>query len=421
MDLGVSALYETPEQRLARLLLASAQGSAPPIDEPAEAQAAREAAAMRMRQAAQPEGGRQEGAMSAALSDPALLFNLSPLGMARDSMRAANEGDYGQAAMSAAPLVAPMAGPAVRAVGGAMQAFPKASALATGLAGMLSSSEAAPKLTREQQRQLEMETSRARNAAELDQQKRAQEAEIARQGAAQQVELERARREGDLATQQAAAQADTERQRAEAEYQQQEAVRQSQLPFRERYPGLANALPFAGVGAAAASPYAVRLGKALFNNAGVRQMEGAVGRGETALAGADKGAITRSLGELKSIQKSGAAAPEGPVSAGPGTLALSAGLPAEAALLPAEYDLQMLPTDNPNREAAKKMLTDPTELAKRVIPGLLQGIPAATLGNKVPAVWPEKLPPISNMEGLIAALRAAKPKRSKPQASSGSE
>jgi len=410
------AAVETELERLARLLRSGAiSADQLPVDEATEAQRAREAAAMRMRQAAMPEGGRQEGPLTAALSDPALLFNMSPLGMARDAMKSANEGDYGQAAMSAAPLLAMGAAPAVRGAGALMQSFPKTTAIGSGLAGMFATSEAGTSLNRAQRQELEQEQARARNAAELDAQKRAQEAEIEAQRRSQQMLLDKARREGDVAAQQAAAQAEIERQREAERYRQQEEVRQSQLPFREKYPGLATALPFAGTAAAMASPYAVRLGKALFNNSRVGQMEDAITRADMALASQSKPSIVRSLGELKA-SKGSVPTPEGPISAGPGSLAISAALPAEAALLPAEYDMSMLQPDNPNREAAKHILTDPTELAKRVVPGLLQGIPAATLGNKIPAVWPEKIPPNANMEGLIAALKASKPARSKRQA-----
>lgn len=76
-----------------------------------------ERAAYRTRQSARPEGGRREGALSAALSDPATVFNASPFGVARDALTAGAEGDYGRAALTAAPLALPLVGPVVRGAG----------------------------------------------------------------------------------------------------------------------------------------------------------------------------------------------------------------------------------------------------------------------------------------------------------------
>lgn len=386
-------------------------------NEQGEAANAREAAMLRTRQSAQPEGGRQEGPFTDTISNPRYLFDMTPPGMAVNAVNSASQGDYGQAAMQGAGAVAPLLGPAARAVGGAMNAFPKTTAIGGGLGAMLSSAEAGSPLNRAQRQQMEMEQQRGKNQLEADNARRAQEAELAAQERAQQVELERARREGDLAAQNAAAQAEMQRQQQQQEAQRAEELRQTQLPFREKFPNVAANLPYAGAAISAALPYGARAAKAAFNNKRVGQAEGAVERGEAALTGRKNiNSISRSLSELEA-QRAITPPPKGPISIGPGGMATSAAVSAEAPLIPLEYDAGMLPHGNENRQAAWDTLMNPAEVAKRALPGLLGGMTAATIGNKVPGVWSERVPPTANMDGLIAALNGAKaPKVSKPRA-----
>lgn len=314
----------------------------------------------------------------------------NPVSMGAEAVKAANEGDLPGAITNAAGAALPVLGPAARGVGAAIKTAPKTAAALGGVAGSTIATEAAPTLTRQQQRDLEVERQRAGNAAELATKRAAEESE-------RRLSEERIR--AGQATE-----ADIARKRAEADFQREEALRSSNLPFRQKYPNLSNALPFAGMVGALAAPYAMRAGGRLAENALARGMEGQVARGMETMAAQprDPAAVA---GMVSALKTSKATPDAGGIS--PAAVGVSAMMPAEAAMFPSEYDLAMLPKGDPNRETAFNTLTTPAELAQRLIPGALAGGPAAFMGSKLPVPIPRRMRPEAEMEGLIAAGKAA--------------
>jgi hypothetical protein len=123
--------------------------------------------------------------------------------------------------------------PGVASRAGAMD--PQIMAGITGAMGNAVESAEATTLTRDQRRQIEIERQRAELAAKAD------EARLQRE---QQANLQRS--EMEIKRQREAAQADLDKKRQQAEFEAQEKLRESNLPFRQKYPNLAATLPFLG-------------------------------------------------------------------------------------------------------------------------------------------------------------------------------
>lgn len=378
-------MAETLQERLARLLMLGAP------DEQQMAQDARGAAALRLKQGAAPEGGRMEGPFTEMVSSPQYLFDMTPPGMAANAIRSANEGDYMGAATHAAGVAAPFAGSAMRGLGALMSAFPKSAALGAGGAAMLTSAEAGPQLTAKQQQRLEMQRQGAANALEAEKVRQEQ----ALEGDRARAEMERQNRDD------AAAFAGQQRQ-ADVDAQRQEAERVANMPFRERYPTVANALPFAGLAGSFGAPYLARLAQGLKRNSAIGDWESSIDRARSAVTNTDPAALKAAASELKAFQKT--PLPEPGMS--PVGLAASAFIPTEAGLLPAEMDLATLPEGSPGRQAAKEMLTNPNEWLSRAGVGVLQGTPAAILGSKLPIPMREKNAPVAESQGVIDSAKS---------------
>ncbi|RAI28452.1 hypothetical protein CH340_23565 [Rhodoplanes serenus] len=314
---------------------------------------------------------------------------------ANDALR---EGDDPRAAANAVTAVAPLAAPLVR---GVIAAAPKTTAAVAGALGAtMTPADAGTRLTREQRQQLEVERQRLeaqRQAAEAEARMRAQtdmermqaEAEFQRQRAAQDAELQR--------------QMEAQRQRDAEEAAARARDAEARMPFRERFPDLAAALPFIGAGAAFGFPAAVKAGRTLYNNRTIGRWDRAVDRAAEALPGASKPAARGIAAEMRALDEIG---PPGSAKPGWGVMGASAALPAEASLIPQEYDYLMLPADDPNRQAAAAILTDPIELAKRAATGVMAGAPLAKLGSEIPMGWMERAPPIARTKGVIEAADA---------------
>ena len=316
-------------------------------------------------------------------SDPRLPGVVSDLGALATLPLAAAAPEAALAARAA-----PVAERVAPALGRAAARLPEVDSrlLATQAAGATafepSSAEAAPRLTRDQQRQVEMERLRG------EQETRRAQAE--REGQFR-TEQDRARFQAQQAEEQRTSAARFEAQQKEAE---------ANAPFRQKYPMLASALPFMGSAAAFLSPFLTR---ALVTNPGAhalaREWSAAADATEAALAAGNRRGAVQGLRQLEGYAKQWEQRQKGIGAIG---LATSAALPTEAALLPSEYDAAMLPPGNPSREAAMHVLTSPTELGARALPGLLQGLPAAMLGNKLPA-GPLPLAPAGRSAGLVNA------------------
>jgi hypothetical protein len=119
---------------------------------------------------------------------------------------------------------------------------------------------------------------------------------------------------------------------------------------------------------------------------------------ERALAAGEHAAAARALNQLEAYGQQYAKQSKG---VGAAAFATSAALPAEAALIPSEYDAAVLPAGDPNQKAAWDLITDPVKVAERAAPGVMQGLPAATLGNKLPTPIRERMAPVARSEGLL--------------------
>jgi hypothetical protein len=258
------------------------------------------------------------------------------------------------------------------------------------------SAEAAPKPTREQQRALEVKKQELALQADAEQKRMDRE---------KQARLEQSNQ--DIARQKAQAQVDIDKQTAQAEYERQEKLRQTNLPFRQKYPELAQTLPFLGTAAAFAVPFMTRLTRMPATNAFARQWASTADEAEQALAAGDHVVAARAVNQLEAYGRQHAESLGHGTS--PALYATSAALPTEASLLPSEYDAAMLPPNDPNRQAAMGVLTDPLKLGERALPGLLQGVPAASVGAKI-GIPGQRVAPVARSEGIIATM----PDRSAP-------
>lgn len=423
-----------------------------------------ERAAYRVRQAARPEGGRQEGPLSEALSDPAFLFNASPLGPVRDTLHAVNEGEYGRAAASAAPLLAPMAGPAIRGASALVRAAPRTAATLAGIAGIgipsatdIATAEAEPKaddwwrtprepfnhpefvpptLTAEEREPFTQPgfvapdqsprpnldglgpMARKETQARYDQrlEKAAVSAEEARKAhAARQAKLDevaaalldrktsKAREDWEKARDDAIAAHAEEQARLD---QRDLEFKRANQSFTEAHPSASLALPAAGAAIAGAIPYGGRMMARGANNAVARQLEEAASRARLAL-GSDAATRAAARGEMKAgLGPAGVGRITDEHSTGRSNAAamISGGLgSAEASLIPYEVD-RLLPEGSHGRHESD----DPKNWLQRGAFGSLGGILGSRYGMEAPLLRGRVTPPVSEMEGLLAGLKTAK-------------
>jgi hypothetical protein len=264
-----------------------------------------------------------------------------------------------------------------------------------GAANMLpTSAEAGQRLTREQRQQLEMQ----RQQAEIQ----SQQAQSA-QERERQANLDRSAQE--IARQKAQTQADLDAKAAQTQFEQNQKLAQANTPFRQKYPELAQSLPFLGTAASFAVPFLTRLAKIPANNAIARQWTATADEAEHALAAGDHVTASRAINQLDAYGRQWAASNKGTSAMLYGT---SAALPVEAALLPSEYDAAMLPPDNPSRKAAMDVLTDPHKLAERALPGIMQGLPGASIGSKI-GIPGQRVAPVARSEGISATYPNRQP------------
>ena len=327
-------------------------------------------------------------------------IDLTPVGSAFSSQEAATAGDIPQAVGSGMAAAAPFSGPAVRALMAFIRSAPGMAAAIGGAGGALISSEAgSAKLTERQQRQIELQKQMQKATLEGDierqksigeQQRMAKEAD-----ARLAIELERKNAENKVSMEAA------------------EKDRQANMPFRERFPNVAAALPIAGGAVAMGVPYLSKLWNINAANKIAMEAQKRIGAAESALPTASPTKAAQLAAEMKAIRSQ----PAPDINTHPATIGLSGFAPLEASLLPSEYDAMLLPPGNKDREAAWKMFKDPAELAKRAAVGVLQGAPLAGLGSKIPSVIPQRYVPVTQAQGLEAGFNYARKHPAPPKQS----
>lgn len=396
-----------------------------------------ERAAYRVRQGARPEGGRQEGALSAALSDPAFLFNASPFGITRDALSAANQGDYGRALATASPLAVPFAGPALRGAGALLRAAPRtagtgAAALGVGLPTTTDTAqtaepsssewwrtprEGAPAVPRFEEPTLSPEEEQRYIAPQIQGFSqlgpKAKLEATARRDAMQKSLLQdreraltekiaRARADWEMANQQTQAAHEAEQARLDQRDLEYKGANQS---FREAHPNLTLGLPAAGAAIAGLIPYGGRMLTRGVNNEIGGQLSSAVARARASL-GADAATRAAARGEMKAGLGPGGIGRMKDESLTPGGVTGSLGVGAlgsgEASLIPYEIDMATLPEGSHGRQEAE----DYKNWLQRGGFGSLGGVLGASYGLKAPLMRSKAVPPVSEMEGLLAGLRS---------------
>ncbi len=277
--------------------------------------------------------------------------------------------------------------------------------------------DSAPRLTREQLQRLEEAKQRA-----------AIEAQTRSQGMQDQAAAERQRAQDALAAQQQQREMDMRFQQ-----ENEEAVRQREAqakrdyeyaPFQQRYPVLSEAMPAIGAAAAFGIPYVGRIGNAVAQRMASAPWMQAIARGEAAKALPatieNVGERAASRGELNSLlarESRGGPLRNPPPQVEPLNPWLKrAGMAAgvEGAMVQPEYNAAMLPSDSPDK------YPDPKQLMTRLLMAGAAGYPPATIGSHLPVPVPPVTVPVSRIEGLAAALKPPPPVRgraSKPGAS----
>lgn len=170
-------------------------------------------------------------------------------------------------------------------------------------------------------------------------------------------------------------------------------------PFRERYPGTAEALLYGGAGLAAAIPMANTMRHRFADRFAYQpQLEAQAGRVENALRGSttQPNALQRAMGTQaetiapnqgvfeaeRSTLRNMLASREAREPSHLGQYAAGAAIMQEARMIPEEVDAIVFPHGHPAREAATNALLDPSYYAKGAIPSILGGASMAHLGNK---------------------------------------
>lgn len=267
-------------------------------------------------------------------------------------------------------------------------------AAAAGIMGMPSGAEARARLRPDQERLLEIENRRAAQGVETEEARRKKE-----------IELSRLR---ILSEATAGAEADEIKRRAAATAKREEIANAARQPFRERFEGMAERLPFAAAAGSFMLPGLAGRSLAKRENLVNQPWRDAITRYDKGAPSMSKDDIRQALGELRTFERENAErrAPSfglkhDPASPGIGTKAVGAALPVEGSLLPQEYDALMLPPGDPNRESALSILTSPRELASRAWPGVLGGAAMYGAGNALRSRSGALPPPVAPGRGLI--------------------
>ncbi|TAL08278.1 MAG: hypothetical protein EPO02_13325 [Nitrospirae bacterium] len=253
-----------------------------------------------------------------------------------------------------------------------------------------STAEAAPRLTRDQQRQIEMQ----RQQQALQEQQAQTAAERERQAAldrsTQEIAAQRAKTQADIDAKAAQTKAGIDAQAAQAQAAREENLRQQNLPFREKYGPLTQALPGIGAAWALGLPIVARMLKIPGQNAIIKQWEATADEAQHAATTGDHAMLTTALNQLEAYGNQWAKSNK----MSPAVYAGAAGGPAEAALTPSVADVLNLPTNDPNQP-------DWSQLAGHRLPVALGEGAMLASGSKF---VPKRTPPIvARSEGLLAS------------------
>lgn len=380
-----------------------------PMSDAAQAAEARGAAAQRQREAVKPAGGRQESEFTESMFD-----TLIP---GRSAVRAAAEGEYGQAALEVGAYTMPVAGKALSAVA---KAVPKTVAAAgAALTGLLTSSEAGKiPLTPEQRQKLQMEQQslkQKQDAAIKDAELRKQEADDKAKRDAEAAERS-AKTQADLQERLARIEAEKEQKKAEIEEKRHreeedaaqrsldaakaEAKRMAERPFREKYPEAALGLTMGGMAVAAMLPALSNQQKASAINKYIKEWKKLDEKAAKALESGtaeEKRVAVQRLSDASNKWVETKERLEKPTSLSTKAAVGLAG--AEGAALPAEIDFGLQPKESEAHKSAEEFFTNPMEMA-RVIATYLGGTMAGMTASKFPFKKAE--PPVGS-GGVVSA------------------
>jgi len=359
-----------------------------------QAQGARDAAASRMAGAVQPQGGRQDSGLSDLATDlmvPGKAF-----------VRDVGNGEPGAAFTDTVASAMPFGlGRAAGAVAGPVGKFMARNwpVMAGGAAGMLPTmAGGAPKLTRAQQQEIEMQKQKAANDAAAAQQAAATQADLKLKMQAQEAQQARA----DAA---AAAEAEQKRKAAMLAEEDRRQREQAGMPFQEKHPQIAAALPGAGMLVASALPFGKTFWNMLQKYGHANTWNKVIGSTERAMSANPTSLETKAgAAQLKSFVDR---FPEQNAAMSKGTplwqTALSGAAPIEGALFPSEVDLTQDHNSRAFQQAAG-MYHDPAGMFDRLWPVAALGAATALTGSKVPLPSPNFASPLSRSEGLVKAI-----------------
>jgi hypothetical protein len=249
-------------------------------------------------------------------------------------------------------------GEGVVAAGNAIKAAPKMSAALMGALGLgLNPADAGPKLTKAQQRALEMEKQRAGMSAESDKAR-----------AMNEIEVENMRRQAN------------DKLDAEAK------AKEANTPFRERFPEIAGKLPTMGLMLSAGLPFALRGSKnamSFLPGSLPSRVAGATKAAEKAASEGNVMATTLKAKELDNLIQS---APGVGSNMGKAGAAAAAGgaLTAEANMFPDQYDAFNLPAGEAQDKARERAL-NPMNYGERALVGTLTGLSGYKAGDLIPS------------------------------------
>ncbi len=276
--------------------------------------------------------------------------------------------------------------------------FPGASvpALAATLAS--SEAEAAPRLTRQQQRELELARQKQElegaTASRLAREQSETSTAAARQQSLDAAEAERIKAEN-------ASRIAIEQQRGTDAASRENEAALANRPFREKFPGLANAMSNSGLALAALLPYGTRAWQAGKQSGFIKSWESTVAKAEDALTKGDMPQARLLVNQLDGFRKQAASMEKAGAKGGSnmGMYAASAALPLETSMAPEQIDLASGSAEAKAR--AIESLTDPV----RVPAGLAQGATFAAIGAKAPLMGANRVAPEAASAGAVKTFQ----------------
>lgn len=322
-------------------------------------------------------------------------------------------GEGANAAMNLAPLAMPIGGAASLATRGAEALGPRLGMMAReavgyrppgavipGLAATLASdpAEAGPKLTRQQQRELEMAKQKhqmeAETAANLSRQQAETSTAAARQQSLDAAEAERIKAEN-------ASRIAIEQQRSADTASRENEAALANRPFREKFPSLANAMSNSGMALAALLPYGTRAWQSGRQTGFIKSWESTVAKAEDALTKGDMPQARLLVNQLDGFRKQATMLDKASAKGGSNAAlyGASAALPLETSMAPEQIDLASGSPEAKSR--AIESLTDPV----RVPAGLAQGATFAALGAKAPLIGGNRVAPEAASAGAVKTFQ----------------